>query len=280
MTDEKKPDEARPEHVGRTIKKETEVQASPEEVWRAWADPERISQWFPDRAEGEAKPGSVMKWVFDAFGFEQPVPIVGAKPGVELLIAGEIPGRPPFMQEVRIETSAGRTILRVLQSGFGDGAEWDDEYEGVDSGWEMAVATLRHWLESYGTNDRCHLFHMRPAQFEYDSLQPLFETASGLESWLATEAEVEAPLRVGDPVRMELGELGPLNGHVLARTPREVLLSWPELRAVIGLKCFSMGPGGRMLAVDFNAWPLEDSRRAPVDAFLAKAIDRLAALMS
>ncbi len=276
----KQPNGPKHKHLGRMIHKETEIDASPEAVWKAWAEPERIAQWFVDRAEGEAKPGNVMKWVFDVFGFEQPVPILAAQPGKELVIGGELPGRPPFLQEVQIESRGGRTILHVFQSGFGDGAEWDDEYEGVDSGWEMAVATLRHWLETYRTNDRGHLLHIRPANFEYATLQPLFETAVGLERWLASGAQLQPPLRAGDPVRLQLGELGAIDGRVLARTSREVLFSWPKEHAVLGLKCFSMGPKGRMVALDFNAWPLEAGRRSTIDSFLGHAIDRLVSVIA
>ena len=262
-------------HVGRTIRKEIEIDATPDEVFRAWADPKRIAQWFVDRAEGEAKTGSVMKWIFDTFGHEQLVPILKAEPGREIVIGGEIPGRPPFLQEVQIESKGGRTVLRVLQSGFGDGSEWDDEYEGIDSGWEMAIATLGHWLETYGTDDRTHLVHMQPAKFEYEPLQRFFDSAAGLERWLAEKAELSSPLRVGSAVRLNLGDLGSLNGEVVARTAREVLLSWPEQHALLTLKCFSMGPRGRMLALDFNAWPLAPERRSAIQEFLQQSVAKL-----
>ena len=44
-------------HHGRCIRATKTINASPTDVWRAWADPEHIAQWFVDRAEGTAKPG-------------------------------------------------------------------------------------------------------------------------------------------------------------------------------------------------------------------------------
>jgi uncharacterized protein YndB with AHSA1/START domain len=48
------------ERKGRMIRAEIATSATPEQAWAAWADPEKIAQWFVDRAEGEAKPGGTM----------------------------------------------------------------------------------------------------------------------------------------------------------------------------------------------------------------------------
>ncbi len=59
-----------------------------------------------------------------------------------LLLAGELPGRGPFALETLIGREQGDTVVRLVNSGFLDGAEWDDEYEGVRSGWVNALAVL------------------------------------------------------------------------------------------------------------------------------------------
>ena len=48
-----------------------------------------------------------------------------------------------------------------------------------------ALATLKFWLEQPSREPRTHLLAMRPARLEYATLQPLYDTASGLSSWLA-----------------------------------------------------------------------------------------------
>ncbi len=42
----------------------------------------------------------------------------------------------------------GGTSVRVLQTGFGDGPDWDALYEGMSTGWPDAFADLTTWLET------------------------------------------------------------------------------------------------------------------------------------
>lgn len=266
-------------HEGPVVRKEIAIDATPEEIWDAWAEPEGIARWFVDRAEGRMEPGATVTWIFESFGYRLPIEVYEAERGRKLVFGGEAPGRPPALQEVYVRQEGGSTLLRLANSGF---AEDDEEGKaGVDSGWEMALATLKHQLERYPGRTRVHHFVMRPAGFEYDDLVPLFTTAEGLGRWLAPEAEVEpSPAELGSRVRVPAdGELPGLRGEVLARTPWEALLSWPELDAVLGLKGFRMGEG-RAVALDFSAWP-EDGAEGEVSdevrAVLDRAVERLAA---
>jgi hypothetical protein len=58
--------------------------------------------------------------------------------------------------EFTLETHAGRTRLRLVHSGFGRGADWDDELESVSSGWQFELRGLRHYLERHKGRDRHH----------------------------------------------------------------------------------------------------------------------------
>lgn len=266
-------------HEGRVVRKEILIDAEPQQVWEAWADPAKLATWFVDRADGETRPGEVMTWHFDTFDYHVPVNVYEVEEGRRLVIGGERPEGPPALQEILIEKRGGSTLLRLANSGFGEGAEWDDEYEGVDSGWEMALATLKHWLERYPARARTHVLRMRPAALEYARLLPLYTTAAGLASWLGEEVSLGSdPLTVGTELRLSGLEGGPWSGSVLARTTREVLLSWREESAVVGLKAFALGPGQRFVALDFNAWPLEGrgaGETVGLEGLLDAALDRL-----
>jgi uncharacterized protein YndB with AHSA1/START domain len=269
-------------HVGRTVRKEVRIAAPADAVWNAWAQPEDIARWFVDRAEGAMRAGATVTWCFDAFGYRLPVEVFAAVPGEYLAFGGEPPGRPPALQEVFVEHHGGETVLRVVNSGFGEGPEWDDEYEGVDSGWELALATLRHYLERYPGRARRHALVMRPADFAYENVQPFFATAAGLASWLAASARLSAePLvagAAGVQVELDLGDAGTLVGSVLARSRREVLLSWEEREAVLGLKCFAIG-ARRAVALDWSCWSErpESLQTAP---WLEASVDRLASRLA
>lgn len=260
-------------HTGPVVRKEIAIDATPEEVWEAWAEPEEIARWFVDRAEGRMEAGATVTWIFETFGYRLPIEVYEAVRGRTLVFGGDPPGRPPSLQEVHVRQEGGSTVLRLANSGF---AEEDEEGRaGVDSGWEMALATLKHQIERYPGRSRVHHLAMRPARFEYADLVPLFTTAEGLGRWLASGAQVApSPAEAGGAVRLPAaGDLPVgLRGEVLARTPWEVLLSWPELDAVLGLKGFRMGEG-RAVALDLSAWPAEGAEEGVSDE-VRRALDR------
>jgi len=80
------------QHRGRLIRAEIQTPALPEQVWEAWAAPEKLSQWFADRAAGEARPGSIITWFFDDFGYQIPYEAWEAVPGGCLTVLGSLPG--------------------------------------------------------------------------------------------------------------------------------------------------------------------------------------------
>jgi len=122
-------------HAGRKMEHSIVVAASPEEVYRAWADPEKISQWFTDQAEGRAEPGAKVTWVFEKFNYRIPYEVVAAEAGKRLAVRWvPSPGRPPGVLEVTIESQGGSTLVRLVNSGFLEGAEWQNEFDGVESG--------------------------------------------------------------------------------------------------------------------------------------------------
>ena len=244
-------------HHGRVIDTSIRMKTTPMRAWEGWADPQKIANWFVDRAEGVARPGEVMTWFFDTFNFRQPVPIVEANPGETFVIgSGGAPGPQghPYLMEITISKEQGDTVMRLVNSGFSEDAKFDDEYEGVVSGWSMALATMKHWLERYPNSHRTHRIVMESATYSYDDLRPLFHSVEGRKRWLEPLVDADA--------------------QVLADTGREVLLAWDEQQGVIGLKAFRMGPQ-QMLALDVGTWSDAPRQRDEVDAALRAALQRL-----
>jgi len=56
--------------------------------------------------------------------------------------------------EYVLESEGGTTLLRLVHSGFGTDAEWDDQFEGTRTGWEVELRGLRHYLENHRGRDR------------------------------------------------------------------------------------------------------------------------------
>jgi uncharacterized protein YndB with AHSA1/START domain len=248
-------------HHGRIIDTKVHIRTSPHRAWLAWTDPQHIANWFVDRAEGVAAPGEVMTWFFDTFNYRQPVPVIEADVDRTFVIgSGDQPGPQglPYLMEITISKEAGATTVRLLNSGFSHDSKFDDEFEGVVSGWDMALATLKYWLEHHPDDRRGHKIVIEPVTYSWDVLRPLFRTTDGRQQWLA-------PL-VAD------------NATVLADTGREVLLGWPLQQAVIGLKAFRMGPQS-VVALDVSTWA-ESADLARIEGELRGALRRLSSLLS
>jgi uncharacterized protein YndB with AHSA1/START domain len=262
------------EHKGRMIRAEIATSATPQQAWEAWADPEKIAQWFVDRATGEAKAGGTMTWFFDKFGYVLPYKIVDAVLGELIVYKWEPPEGLAGILEVRIAREGGVTAVRVIQSGFREGAEWDDEYQGVNSGWKMALGILKFYLENYFAHAKSALLIIQPANFAYEEVLKYFLEAGKLAQWLTTAGAIG---KVGDACELQLRDAGKLTGRVLAITSREVTISWDEIGGVMELKAFSMGPR-RVVCLRGFSWRLKAEAMAVIEQTLQRALERLAAL--
>ena len=141
MTDPQPPDER-----GRAIELEVEVPGTVEEVWEAVATGPGITSWFipmdvEERAGGEV----VMDW--GSFGRE-----------TADVVAWEAPHRVVFRgrdeQSLAFEwlveaRGGGSCVVRLVNSGFGEGEEWDGQYHGMSQGWKIFLANLRLQLTHF-----------------------------------------------------------------------------------------------------------------------------------
>lgn len=266
---------AEKKHQGRQIRARIRTRATPEQVWEAWTDPEKIAGWFVDRARGKPEVGTTYTWIFEKFGYEIPYEVVAAEPGRRFALGGEIPGRGPFLLEVTIAKEGGETVVTLVNSGFLDGAQWDEEYEGVSSGWQNALGVLKHYLENFFGLPKTELLVMAPAEYEYDRLLPYYSTAEGLSRWLTTSASIGG---LGEPSALRLSGGDSVTGIVLSKTKWEVVLSWEERDAVLELKGFRFGPAGRVVCVRVLSWgkPLPPDLERRLEAALARLAGELA----
>jgi uncharacterized protein YndB with AHSA1/START domain len=270
MTD--KPENKPIEHIGRIIRAEVRTKATPQQAYDAWADPEKIAHWFPDRAEGKAEPGATITWIFDDFSYRIPYEVLIAEPAEKFAIRwNPPPGMNPGILEVTISKEGGETVIRLVNSGFREGAEWNDEFEGIDSGWRMSLAVLKHYLDNYFGSSRTSFQVMRPVDFSFEQVVQFYRTAAGLKKWLTKDGEYG---EVGKSFVLELQEGGRVSGRVLARSNRESSLRWDEIHGVLELKAFSMGPQ-KLLCVRGCGWGLPVERAKELEGQMERAIERL-----
>jgi uncharacterized protein YndB with AHSA1/START domain len=262
------------EHKGRIIRAEIRTSASPQQAWEAWADPQKIAAWFVDRAAGEAKPGGIMTWFFDDFGYELPYKVVDAIPGSLFVLKWDPPQGDSGILEVRIAQEGGATVVRLINSGFREDAKWNEEYEGVNSGWQTALSVLKEYLENYFGRSKKTLLIVRPASYSFDQLREYFLDPAKLSKWLTVSGAVGKP---GEDCELLLRDGGKLSGSVLAVTKWEVALSWKEARGTLELKGFAMGPQ-KMLGVRVTLWNSDSGGNSGLKARMEAAVERLASI--
>lgn len=259
-------------HRGRRVEKQIEVDAPAERLYCAWSEPELLSGWFADRAEGGSAVGDVQTWHFDRFGFAIPYEVVVAEPNRRFMLRCEIPGKGVGLMEVLLEERGGRTVMRFVNSGFKEGAEWDAEYEGVNSGWQMAFAILGEFVERHFGETRHDFLAMRPGEFEYADAVPMFRSADGLARWLTQSGELGDP---GSDVQLVTRGGTTLTGRVLTHTAWESAMSCEELNGVLEFKAFQMGPGPKVVALRGSCWDRSPEFAASFEEPLGNALEGL-----
>lgn len=195
------------------IELEVEVAGTPEEVWDAIATGPGISSWYvphtvEERAGGTAVasfgPGPEMQIEGRVAAWEPPHRLVFDK-------GGEGPG---LVFEWLIEARDGGTcIVRLVNSGFGDGEPWDDQYDAMTEGWKLFLRNLQ--------------LHRRYFPGRYaTSILPMAMWPGDGEAWPRLCAALGLPADLAEGQRAEVTAAGapPLAGTVLEARPGNLSL--------------------------------------------------------
>jgi uncharacterized protein YndB with AHSA1/START domain len=254
-----------------TDEREISIPAEPEKVWAAWADPEHVRRWFSDDARGRLEVGDELVHVFHGHG-EHRYRVLEVDPPRRLVLDGEMDGR-AFKQMVEIRSERGVTVLRLVHSGF-DSADPDSEIvQGIDSGWSMALAVMRHYIERYFGRDKASIPVFRSARFDYRALLAgRYQNAAGLGTWLT---DGSAGIPDSGPVALTLRSGRGVSGSVLVRTDHEVAISWEEVEGVLELKAFGAGPEARVLGLRALSWSEAPEVLDALGVELTEAVERL-----
>lgn len=211
---EKKPATRSHEHV-------LEIQASPDDVWKAITDPTEITRWFALAAE--AIPGKGGEIVYRWGDFVGRCKILAWKPPSHLRTSWmEAPASPAgqgaaLVVDWHIEGSAGKTTLRLVHSGFGPGAEWEREYDGTRRGWTFELQGLKHYLERQRGHERRASWVRQPTALAPDEVWRRFAQPGLVFRSVALES-----LGAGDRYRLVRADGEVLTGRVLVnRAPLE-----------------------------------------------------------
>jgi uncharacterized protein YndB with AHSA1/START domain len=132
----------------RAIDLSVEVPGTPEEVWEAIATGPGITSWFvPHTVEGRAG-GEVTMDFGPGYGVAT-ARVTAWEPPHRLVIESE--GEYALAYEWLVEARSGSTcVVRLVNSGFGSGDDWDAQYDGLSTGWRFFLESLRLHQERFG----------------------------------------------------------------------------------------------------------------------------------
>ena len=146
--------EAKEKREKRTIVKEIEVAAPLEVVWKALTDGTELARWFPLEASFEPRVGGNVRLSWGP-EFEATSPLTIWEPNKRFGWESATPSGNPLTMEYSVEARGGKTLVRVTQSGFSSGSEWDEEFfDSTDYGWGFMLFNLREYLERHAGQPR------------------------------------------------------------------------------------------------------------------------------
>lgn len=135
---------------------ERRVRATVEAVWKALSEAQELRRWFPLDARVKPGEGGTI-WLSWGPGCEGEAPIHAWEPPrhlgwTEARPDGDGPRVDLYVDPIPDEP--GHAVVRVVQSGFGADAAWDDYYDAVDDGWTVFLFHLAHYLERHADTPR------------------------------------------------------------------------------------------------------------------------------
>lgn len=146
----------------RSIERTIVIDADPEVVWQALTQARELVRWFPAQAEATPGVGGTIDLTWDPAEPPTHCQIIEWEPSQRLRMSWrDAPdGEHPLPVEIRLESREGRTVLRLVHSGFLTDASWDDDFESHGRGWTYELRSLKYYLERFRGRDR-HVLRMR-----------------------------------------------------------------------------------------------------------------------
>lgn len=144
----------------RSVQSEIYVSTSPLLTLEAFTDIKHLSNWWQvNKTCIDLKEGGLytLAWQEDDYSltFVSTGVISKYVPGESLSIANMVYINPeisilgPMQLDINVRQEADDTIIRVSQSGYGEGVDWDWYYEAVQQGWPMALQQLKNYLATF-----------------------------------------------------------------------------------------------------------------------------------
>jgi uncharacterized protein YndB with AHSA1/START domain len=152
----------------RVVKGEVTVNASVDQVWRAWTTNEGAETFFAPRCAIDARPGGKYKILFD---LDQPpgtqgtegMTVMAVQPGKMLSFTWNNPPEFPGIRNQRTHVTVSleaigpaQTKVVLRHDGWGEGGEWDAAFEYFEAAWKRIVLPRLKYRFEHGPIDWNH----------------------------------------------------------------------------------------------------------------------------
>ena len=194
----------------RDFETSVELDASPEDVFRAVTDGTEIAKWLAPEArstppQGDKKGTVWVSWGEGMEGTEKEFLIYDSPKHVRHASGENGETHAPLYADWIIEAGAGgKTTLRLVHSGFSTGADWDDEFDSHGRGWRLMLTNLRHYFARHPHQPAAHVPFMASIE----------EPRAALWRKLLDLVGLAAAPKVGDAFRLTTPKGATLTGTV------------------------------------------------------------------
>ena len=208
----------------RAIALEARIDASPADVWHALSDGTAMADWFAPFVKGAQGVGGIVEISWDGTTM-WPTTIEVWNPEQHLRFADPGPPDPDGAAGPRIAmdwfigTEAGQTVVRLVHSGFGAGAEWDDQIDGLTRGWRYFLWNLEVCLTRHRGTHRTMVSTRPRVTIQRDAFWDALFTSGFIAMERAAEAPTTCTITLGDRTFDAAVEMSDREARLAARIP-------------------------------------------------------------
>lgn len=164
----------------RSITVEIEIDAPRDMVWRALTRPEEVARWFPPISGGSGDQvggklliswGESLEWWTTVVAIEKEKHLRWVDDPAAYAAAekGET-DKPAMAIDWYLETRDGKTVVRLVNSGFDASSDWDEQFDATEAGWKYFLFNLRHYLQRHPGTPRESVWERRKSPVSRDDL--------------------------------------------------------------------------------------------------------------
>jgi uncharacterized protein YndB with AHSA1/START domain len=255
----------------RSYEKNFEVAAPVESVWKAITEGDELTRWFCQEARCEPDIGG-QQHIDWGGGAKATCVITVWEPNAHLRTEAVRPDldnsmsagkSEPYATDWYLEHQGGVTRVRMVASGFGEGPDWDHEYDGTFHGWDMFHKTMKHYLEHHRGHASANVVLYAVLSVPPSEAWSRLMSAEGL-----IKSGSLGDLTIGAPFRFETSQGDLFAGVVHNYVPGKTFSAMVENlnKAILNIELSSVPGQGHFLYVSLNTWGLP---KADVDALAA-----------